>query len=115
MSPLAFLTRLIVILAFVGLVFAPVAPSIATSAMAMPMTAEMPDGMPCCPDDQPAIPDCAKDCPFAVVCTAVFVSATTHESSSLAPRMLFRDRFPTPGDAVLSSLIGDPPPRPPKA
>jgi hypothetical protein len=112
---LALPTRLVTILAFVGLAFAPVAPSIAWSAMAMPMTTEMPDGMPCCPDDQPAIPDCAKDCPFAVVCTAVVVSATAHDSPPLAPRMLFLDRFPTPGDAVLSSLIGDPPPRPPKA
>ncbi len=115
MLSLAFLTRLIAILAFAGLVFAPVAPSIASSAIAMSTMAEMPDGMPCCPDDQPAIPDCAKDCPFAVVCTAVFVSATTQESSPLALRMLFQDRFPIPGDAVLSSLIGDPPPRPPKA
>lgn len=110
-----FLVRLFAILAMIGLIFAPVAPSVASSAMAMPMTAEMPDGMPCCPDDQPAIPDCAKDCPFAVVCTAVFVSVATHESSPLASRMLFRDRFRTPGDAILSSLIGDPPPRPPKA
>ncbi len=115
MNLVASLIRQIAILALIGLAFAPLAPSVASSAMAMPMTAEMPDGMPCCPGDQPAIPDCAKDCPFAVVCTAVFVSATTHGSSPLAPRMLFRDRFPTPGDAVLSSLIGDPPPRPPKA
>ncbi len=115
MKFMAFLTRLITILALVGLVSAPVAPSIASAAMAMPVTAEMPDGMSCCPDDQPAIPDCAKDCPFVAVCTAVLVSATTHESSPLAPRMVFRDRFLVPGDDVLSSLIGDPPPRPPKA
>jgi len=115
MNLVASLIRLIAMLAVNGLVFAPLAPSVASSAMAMQMTAEMPDGMPCCPDDQPAIPDCAKDCPFAVVCTAVFVSAPTPDYHPLALRILVRDRFTAPGDAVLASLIGDPPPRPPKA
>jgi len=110
----SFLVRLFAILAMIGLVFAPVAPSVASSAMAMPMTAEMTDGMPCCPDDQPAIPDCAKDCPFAVVCTAVFVSAATPEHHPLALRILMRDRFTSRGDVVLASLIGEPPPRPPR-
>ena len=115
MRLLAFLTRLMAILALIGLASAPVAPSIASSAIAMPLTAEMPDGMPCCPDDQPLILDCGKDCPFAAVCTAVFGGLTTHESTALAPRMILRDRFPTPRDAALSSLISDLPPRPPKA
>lgn len=106
--------RLFAILAIIGLVFAPVAPSVASSAMAMQMTAEMPDGMPCCPDDRPAIPDCAKDCPFAVVCTAVFVSAPTPEHHSLALRILMRDRFTARGDVVPASLMGEPPPRPPR-
>jgi len=108
------LIRLIAILALIGLAFA-----ISTVCRIVrdgdADDGGKPDGMPCYPDDQPAIPDCAKDCPFAVVCTAVFVSATTHESSAFAPRMLLRDRFRTRGDAILSSLIGDPPPRPPKA
>lgn len=108
----SFPVALFAILAMIGLVFAPVAPTVASSAM--PMTAEMPDGMPCCPEDQPTIPDCAKDCPFAVVCTAVFVSASTPEHSSLAPRILMRDRFTARGDVVLASLIGEPPPRPPR-
>lgn len=109
-----YLARLLAVLALIGLVFAPVAPFVASSAMAMPMTAEMPDGMPCCPDDQPAIPDCAKDCPFAVVCTTVFVSAPTPEHHPLALRILMRDRFAARGDVVLASVIGDPPPRPPR-
>lgn len=114
MMRMSFSARLLAILAMIGLFFAPVAPSVASSAMAMPMTAEMPDGMPCCPEDQPAIPDCAKDCPFAVVCTAVFVSASTPEHHPLALRILMRDRFAARGDVVPASLIGEPPPRPPR-
>lgn len=114
MMRMSFSARLLAILAMLGLFFAPVAPSVASSAMAMPMTAEMPDGMPCCPEDQPAIPDCAKDCPFAMVCSAVFVSASTPEHHSLALRSLMRDRFAARGDVVPASLIGKPPPRPPR-
>lgn len=109
------LAQLLAILALIGLVFAPIAPSLASSAMAMPMTSEMPDGMSCCPDDLPAIPDCSKDCPFAVVCTAAFVSAPTSDCRPLTLRPLLQDSFPARGDAVLSSLIGEPPPRPPRA
>ena len=113
MNLVASLIRQIAILAVIGLVFAPVAPSVASSVMAMPMMAEMPDGMPCCPDDQPAIPDCAKDCPFAVVCTAVFVSATTHESSFSGPlphtwrrRSVVAHRRPAPQTSQSLTVIG---------
>jgi len=106
---------LFAILALIGLAFAPAAPSLASSAMAMNMAVAMPDGMACCPDDHPVIPDCAKDCPFAVVCTAVFVSAPVSECHPLGLRISLKDCFPAYGDTELSSLIGDPPPRPPKA
>ena len=115
MKRMSAVSGLFVILALVGLVFAPAAPSLASSAMAMNMAVEMSGDMECCPDDQPAIPDCAKDCPFAVVCTAVFVSAPVSESLPLGLRISLKDRFPPCGDTEISSLVGDPPPRPPKA
>ncbi len=73
--------RLLSILAIVGLLTAPmVTPSNAvtmddTSMAGMSETASMPDGMPCCPNEKPALPDCAKSCPLAVVCVGSAVSA----------------------------------------
>lgn len=115
MKRMSSVSGLFVILALIGLVFAPTAPSLASAAMAMDMAVEMSDDMDCCPDDQPTIPDCAKDCPFAVVCTAVFVSAPVSECLPLGLRISLKDRFPACGDTELSSLNGAPPPRPPKA
>ena len=46
----------------------------------------MPDGMPCCPDDKPAVPDCAKDCPLAVLCVTSFVSIQALDAAGIIER-----------------------------
>jgi hypothetical protein len=102
-------------LAMLAIVIAPMTTSVAASAMAMKIDMTISDGMPCCPDDQPAVPDCAKGCPYAVVCTSAFVCAPMPEYRSLSMRLPVQDRFAVQGDEELSSLVDEPPPRPPKA
>ena len=69
----ALLTRILSLLAIVGLLAAPLAPrmamanQVAEAAMAM---ADMEEGMPCCPDQKSSTSDCQKSCPLAVMCMA---------------------------------------------
>lgn len=113
MKPWSFTSRLLLALALFGLVLGPMVA--APMAMAGPAMASMPGGMLCCPDDQPAVPDCAKDCPFAVLCVSGFVSVSVPEAPSFVVHAPTGDEFLDRKDTVLSSLVGEPPPRPPKA
>ena len=108
------LSRLLLPLALFALVLAPMAAPSAAWAMAAPEMASMPADMPCCPDDQPVVPDCAKDCPFAALCISGLLSGTVAESPSF---VLFpvQDGYLNGWEAVLTSLGGEPPPRPPKS
>ncbi|RFC65911.1 hypothetical protein DY251_16160 [Mesorhizobium denitrificans] len=115
MKPRAFTRRLLVVLALFGLVLAPLTASSASLTMSAQAMASMPDGMPCCPDDQPAVPDCGKDCPLAVLCLSGLVSVPVPETLRLLTHLPIGDKFLVGREAVLSSLGGEPPPRPPKA
>ncbi len=75
----------------------------------------MADGMPCCPDEEPLAPDCMTDCPFAIVCAPVLLSIPVAKADALPLRKPLGDTFPNRSDAVVASLAGEPPPRPPKA
>lgn len=108
------LSRLLLTLALFALVLAPMAAPSTAWAMAAPEMASMPVDMPCCLDDQPAVPDCAKDCPFAALCISGLLSGTVTESPTFV-RLPIRDGYLNGWEAVLSSLGGGPPPRPPKA
>jgi hypothetical protein len=109
------ISRFLLALALFGLVLAPLAASSAVPAMAAQAMGSMPDGMPCCPDDQPAAPDCAKDCPLAVLCLSGLVSVPAPETPTFLLHLPIGDEFLAGREAVLSSLVGEPPPRPPKA
>ena len=111
----AFTSRFRIVLALLGLVLAPLAASSTVPVMAAEAMASMPDGMPCCPDDKPAVPDCAKDCPLAVLCITSLVSIPAVDAPSLLLREPLGDKFLNGRDIVLASLVGEPPPRPPKA
>ena len=74
----------------------------------------MQDDMPCCPDGRPMVPDCGKDCPLAVLCVFGVVSAPLPESLSLLLPASVGDDFRNGRDVILPSLVGEPPPRPPK-
>ena len=110
----SFTGRLFLALALLGLVLGPMTAAAAPSKSAQAM-ASMPDGMPCCPDDQPAVPDCAKDCPFAVLCVSGVFSAQVPGTPFLRLHATLGDDFLGGGAVALSSLAGEPPPRPPKA
>jgi len=108
------LSHLLLPLALFALVLAPMAAPSTARAIATPEMASMPVDMPCCPDDQPAVPNCVKDCPFAALCISGLLSGTVTESPNFF-RLPIRNGYLNGWGAVLSSLGGEPPPRPPKA
>jgi len=115
--------RLLAALAVVGLVMAPVAqPAVAMTAdmqvsashhamMSDQSDMAMPDGMPCCPDDQKT--DCAKTCPFMAACMAQLQS--TVASYGLSAPLMQASVLMLRNDRTLHSLSQAPPPKPPKA
>lgn len=126
------LCRLLSICAIVGLVLAPVimpANAVGAGAVVMGSTgssakqdlvgatasiAEMADGMPCCPPDKPAVPDCQKACPLATMCLAKCFSGAV--ASSFVPIRVARAASVAAFDDVApDSLPQAPPPRPPRA
>src|SRR5260221_13418384 len=121
MSPWATIRRLLPALAIVGLVLAPVVqPAMAAD---MPVTANnhaamsdqadmaMPNGVPCCPDDQKT--DCAKSCPFMAACMAQFQSAVP--SYGLSAPFTQASVLMLRNDWTLHAPSICPPPRPPTA
>lgn len=125
------LCRFLSICAIVGLVLAPLAApvnaldmgSAAMGAAGHPVIqamaagaspAEMADGMPCCPPETPALPDCQKDCPLAALCLAKCFGGAV--ASSFAPiRVACPASVSAFDDAARDSLPQAPPPRPPRA
>ncbi|MDH4989167.1 hypothetical protein QEZ47_27410 [Aminobacter anthyllidis] len=107
--------RAFLVLALIGLVAAPMAASAAAPVMTAEAMASMPDGMPCCPDQQRAVPDCAKGCPLVVLCTTSLVSIFGSVTPGLLSRLAVDADFHGSRDVALSSLVGEPPPKPPKA
>jgi hypothetical protein len=104
-------------LAWLALVLAPLtAPAAAmemTSASIESGAMDMPDGMPCCPD-QPAKPDCAKDCPFMAVCAGTVFPVMSGGATLAVPLALLAVIAPR-DDAKLTGMAQGPPARPPKA
>jgi hypothetical protein len=103
--------RLLALLAVIGLVLGPLAPS----ATAMPAAQmDMSADMPCCPDEAPA-KDCAgKLCPLLGVCMSIALQALL-PGSAFALRDSDTAIVPGTNDIGLSGLASGPPPRPPKA
>jgi hypothetical protein len=114
------LSRLLSILTIVSLlaasmvILSSVAPMNNATAAELSDTASMVDGMPCCPHEKPALPDCQKACPLAILCLAkCFPSAP-------AAWVVFPIRFAvadvkTPGDDFWRDRLRDPPPlKPPR-
>jgi hypothetical protein len=115
MKPWSMISRIFLALALFGLVLAPLAASSVTPAVAAQAMASMPDGMPCCPDEQSAIPGCAKDCPLSVLCISGLVSVPVPQTPTFLVLAPVGEKFLDRREAGLSSLIGEPPPRPPQA
>jgi hypothetical protein len=116
------LSRVLALVAIVGLLLAPMTRLV----MAMPMgmqaaageqmaadsDAGTMDDMPCCPG-KPSLPDCDKDCPFTALCGAVVILDVPQTS---LPLSLTLAAVILPGDpSALVSLAHAPPRKPPKA
>lgn len=117
------LHRLLFVTAMLGTAFGPTSVGAADSVMAASVSLamngmagmDMPDDMPCCPDEQPTEPDCgSKSCPLAVLCTTAIVGqlATSHSWSLNVGWTAHR--FLVPLHAELASSLVDPPVRPPR-
>lgn len=115
--------RLLFVTAVLGMIVGPIGIGAVDSAMAASGPAamdgmarmDMPDDMPCCPDEQPSKPDCgSKSCPLAVLCTTAIVGqlATSHSWSLNVGWVAHR--FLIPVHTGLASSLVDPPVRPPR-
>lgn len=131
MTPWLALCRLLSICAIVGLVLAPLtapagavgmgaaamggaAPSAMQDVVAGASAAEMADGMPCCPPEKPALPDCQKACPWAALCLAKCFGGAV--ASAFVPiRVARAASLAAFDDAARDGLPQAPPPRPPRA
>ncbi len=109
------ISRLLLVLALFGLAAGPMVASPSAPAMAAQAMASMPGGMPCCPDGKPMVPDCAKTCPLAVVCAPGVVANAAAEAGPVTYRIPVGEKLPNRNHLALASLLGEPPPRPPKA
>lgn len=114
--------RLLFVIAMLGIVVGPMSIGAADSAMAAsgPVAKDsmagmdMPDDMPCCPDEQPTKPDCgSKSCPLAVLCTTAIVGQVATSNSWSLNVGWTAHRFLVPLHAELVSSLVDPPVRPP--
>ena len=101
-------------LAVVGMLIAPLAvPATAALADRAAMT-DMADGMPCCPEEGPAIPDCGKSCPLMMICLAKCLQNIPPAASTLLVPLVMAGLFVPGNDALGASLLHPPPARPPR-
>ena len=107
------LRRALAVLALVGLVTTPLATPTAAAPMQAGMSADMPDGMPCCPEDKPVMPDCAKACPLMMVCVGKVFRTASAEGSALPALAVVAVIIPA-DDAMPEGLAQPPPARPPR-
>ncbi|NSZ03274.1 hypothetical protein G6M64_09000 [Agrobacterium tumefaciens] len=129
MKPLLLIQRILCTFAIIAVLLGPAAVATAAAAMAssgsmsgMSMGMDQPQvdeqtmaDMDCCPEaSKPAIPDCMKSCPLALVCTSVIVGSlsSVHDVTVVyfVP-MSFLMRQETD----LASAVVEPLPRPPSA
>jgi hypothetical protein len=113
--------RLLSILAVVSLVASPMArPSVAATVGHRQMAAvgdvvAMPEGMHCCPDQKPTIPDCRQSCPLAVLCMAICFPIGPTTSAFIPARFALTDVKALDDDTWRVLLPDPPPPKPPRA
>lgn len=114
--------RLFLFIAMLAVVIGPLSIGAAGSAMASSesammdgMTGAMAAGMPCCPEQQPVKPDCAKGCLLSLVCTtSIFGHAPDVHGTSFAVSWVSHRYDILPASQLTSARI-EPPARPPKA
>ncbi|WP_246647630.1 MULTISPECIES: hypothetical protein [Rhizobium] len=76
---------------------------------------QMAEQMPCCPEQQPVKPDCAKGCPLSLVCTtSIFAHAPVVHGWSFAISWASHLYHLIPASQLTPASV-EPPARPPKA
>jgi hypothetical protein len=108
------LTRALAALALVGLLAAPVSAPMAAGPAQSGMSMDMAEAMPCCPDDKPVMPDCAKTCPLMMVCLSKCFQPMSAAGSPIPAFALVAVILPG-NDAVPDGLARPPPARPPRS
>ncbi|API51348.1 hypothetical protein BMW22_06640 [Rhizobium leguminosarum] len=119
--------RLFLAIAMLAIVIGPMSIGVASSAMASSAPAmidgmsgamagmHMAEQMPCCPEQQPVKPDCAKGCPLALVCTtSIFAHAPDVHGWSFAISWASHRYHLMPASQLTPAHV-EPPARPPKA
>jgi hypothetical protein len=112
MKVCAWLPRVLLIVAILGLVARPFTSMVYGPAMATSSMVEMPEGMPCCPDDQAQNPDCQKACLLMACAAKCFSAMPTFASVSFdrRPDGVFR----LGRDLIADTMAVEPPARPPR-
>jgi len=113
MKVYAWLPRLLLILAILGLIARPFTTMVHGSTMAVAGMAEMLGGMPCCPDDQPPVSDCQKACLMMAACAAKCFS-TVPAFYRLVFALTSAGVFRPGSDFVADAAAVEPPARPPR-
>lgn len=75
--------------------------------------AAMPDGMRCCPDEKPAVPDCQKTCPLTAMCGQDLLHCPTLSKVALVLQGT-GDAIRPHSDAWGEARTIEPPARPPR-
>lgn len=103
------------ILAIVGLIAGPFVTTMSVPMMAAASTmSEMPDGMPCCPPEKPAVPDCQKACTLTTTCMAKCYSITPLFSGMAYVHWEQSEVIRPGSDVAGAALALEPPARPPR-
>jgi len=125
------LRRLLPLLAVLSLALAPVTASAAAAGMRAPMAVQgnvmamsdeamddmagmAMDEMPCCPKEQPDMPDCSKGCPLMALCLAK-VATGLPVAVGLPGRVSVVEGTAWGVTASFDSLSQGPPTEPPRA
>ena len=117
------LRRLLPLLAVLSLALAPVTASAAAAGMRVPMAVQghvvamsdaAMDEMPCCPKEQPDMPDCSKGCPLMALCLAK-VATGLPVAVGLPGRVAVVEGPARAVTASFDSLSQGPPTEPPRA
>lgn len=109
------ISRLLAVLAVVGLVSGALAPSAKAGSVSGVAAVAISDGMPCCDPPQSG-PDCRnmKACPFSAICAAQCMPGVVRSEFSHARRFVDAP-IPVAGDRLGDSFASPPLGHPPKA
>lgn len=119
MVVIAALRRALLLVAVLGLLFAPATIGAAMAAMTPGLDAQMNMGsgtnVQGCPDEQPVKKlDCGKPCPLALICSTSLVGSFGSNAQWKSVFAMHDLKFSLPSEDDFRSAVSEPPARPPK-